>query len=85
MRLIDADEAKKKMIYYGFTSPDMTATEFIEDECETIDAVPVVRCKDCIHFNKKEKTCSMLGQDEDMVTAPNEYCSWGMKNEIDKR
>ena len=32
MRLIDADKLKEKMISFGFKAPDMTATEFVEDE-----------------------------------------------------
>lgn len=35
-RLIDANELKQKMIKYGFKAPDMTVTEFIEDELTAI-------------------------------------------------
>lgn len=41
MRLTDTDKLKKAMIRYGFRSPDMTVTEFVEDELETIEAEPV--------------------------------------------
>lgn len=49
MRLIDADELKKKVYMeedpYGETK--MVVLETDVDEAPTIDAVPVVRCKDC--------------------------------------
>lgn len=36
--LIDRDEVKQKMIHYGFSAIDMTATEFCEDELQTVIA-----------------------------------------------
>ena len=52
MRLIDADDAIRKME----NTMDMQELylpihfkEWVIDECPTIDAVPVVRCRDCIH------------------------------------
>ena len=49
MRLIDADEA---IINFGFERDDISPTrdEFVAflKKQPTIDAVPVVRCKDCI-------------------------------------
>ena len=49
MRLIDADEA---IINFGFEWDDISPTRdefvaFLKNQ-PTIDAVPVVRCKDCI-------------------------------------
>lgn len=48
MRLIDADEA---IINFGFEWDDISPTrdEFVEfiKKQPTIDAVPVVRCRDC--------------------------------------
>ena len=49
MRLIDADKLRDKMHKYGFIAPDMTVHEFVEDELPTVDAVKIVRCKDCKH------------------------------------
>lgn len=50
MRLIDADELKGK----AFADPD-DGEHFVYckdiDEAQTVDAVPVVRCRDCKHFN----------------------------------
>ena len=56
---IERDTIKEKMIYYGFKSPDMTVTEFVEDELPAADVAPVrhgrwewetedlYRCTDC--------------------------------------
>lgn len=55
MRLIDADELK---IDYGFTWDDITPTHeemyALIDRQPSIDAVPVIRCKDCKWWNKSE-------------------------------
>lgn len=51
MRLIDADELKGK----AFATPD-DGEHFVYcqdiDEAPTVDAVPVVRCRDCIAFEE---------------------------------
>lgn len=51
MRLIDADEA---IINFGFEWDDILPTrdEFVEfiKKQPTIEAVPVVRCRDCIYW-----------------------------------
>lgn len=53
MRLIDADKCEKDLLnrclitgYGGLTSNDVR-TEMSRQP--TVDAVPVVRCKDCVH------------------------------------
>lgn len=53
MRLIDADELT--VIEYGGIK--FVPKEFI-DEAPTVDAVPVVRCKDCVEWNH----CSVCGE-----------------------
>lgn len=55
MRLIDADAFLKRNEVYAdceFLHPmyQNTLREIVDDE-PTIDAVEVVRCKDCIHYN----------------------------------
>lgn len=49
MRPIDADALLQRAIQYGWTTPKMVTDIMIED-APTIDAVPVVRCKDCKHW-----------------------------------
>ena len=49
MRLIDADALIDAL---GISDEDFVFKEILEDE-PTIDAVPVVRCKDCKHFKSE--------------------------------
>ena len=44
--------------------------------CPTIDAEPVVKCKDCIL--DREAQCPMK-----YATEPDDYCSWGERMEED--
>lgn len=86
MRLVDKSEVEELMKCYGFHAPDMTITEFIEDELTTISAVPVVRCRECTHYkicdeweSGNRMLCeihhhSYLDHDGD-----NHFCSWGQR------
>lgn len=60
MRLIDADELK---IDYGFSWDDITPTHeemiAVIERQPTIDAVPVVRCGECVHYIKHDKRCGI--------------------------
>ena len=59
MRLIDADEA---IINFGFEWDDISPTrdEFVEfiKKQPTIEAEPVVRCKDCKYSEKESDNCT---------------------------
>ena len=58
MRLIDADAIPYVKTMYSVGLLDMV-TRFTIDTMPTIDAVPVVRCKDCKHLYESwgEKYC----------------------------
>lgn len=72
MRLIDADALKQIAQEHGFTFVDFQAL----DNAPTIDAVPVVRCKDCTEFDEKEQECSVwCGFRE------NDFCSYGVRKD----
>ena len=97
MRLVDVDEAlrlfgeeyeeTKELIHNGETQFDSLAEGFTEAHhiikyvLPTVDAVPVVRCKDCKHLvavnvnGKGIPTCRVSG----MEVAPDEFCSRGEK------
>ena len=47
---ISREVIKNTMLRYGFKAPDMTVTEFVQDELPAADVPPVVRCKDCKHL-----------------------------------
>ena len=84
MRLIDADEA---IINFGFEWDDISPTrdEFVAflKKQPTIDAVPVVRCKDC----KKGELVpdfdglySCRGKRKPLHD-PDDFCNFGVKRE----
>ena len=89
-RLIDADAlmdvikqheyrlaTKQGAIDYGmFTLGIQQAV----DEQSTVDAVPVVRCKDCAVPHNKYTGCPMLNG---LVTPPDFYCPFGERKDGD--
>ena len=94
MRLIDADVLKAD---YGMADCKDCKTEWKScqydrfyskmdfcgwlDDAETVDAVPVVRCKDCKWWRDTDHTCK-----EHSIVSPmgaNEYCSRGERKERD--
>lgn len=82
MRPIDADALIKRMYHDAFeTDTDMQKWdsgcwirykmfENAIDDAPTIDAVEVVRCKDC----KWRKACKVFSQQQ---ITDDSYCSWG--------
>lgn len=79
MRLIDADalieEARNRIDMQDMYLP-IHIKEFVIDEMPTIDAVQVVRCKDCKHFEGKNTYCA-----NDILATPYDYCSRGERRE----
>ena len=86
-RYIDADHLKKSVVglancYSGFSDTyDKSCIIGLIDEEPTVDAVPVVRCKDCKWLDYydtregKEYLCCREGFPVDL----NDFCSWGKK------
>lgn len=66
MRLIDADALKEELNSWAV---DLTKSKFphyikddadcIIDNAPTIDAVPVIRCKDCRWWDKEREQCGI--------------------------
>ncbi len=97
MRLIDAD-AVKFNFQYGYDDngillvPYRDAKKLIE-AAKTVDAVPIVRCKDCKYYNRGEllapnKFCFRLKHPTENRLigynfAPNDFCSSGERKEGD--
>ena len=48
------------------------------EQCPTVDAVPVVRCKDCRKL-RGNGTCNVI----EMICNPNDFCSYGERKEGD--
>ena len=83
MILIDANEIKKR-------EHDVTLANGAKHRCfdttrlyeiPTVDAVPVIRCKDCKHWSgdDDETYCEELGI---LNTHYNSYCSWAEKKSV---
>lgn len=69
MRLIDADE----LIVIEYGGIKFVPKEFIDD-APTIDAVTLIRCKDCRWFGKIG--CSIKIVDETDMPKENDFCSF---------
>ena len=82
MRLIDADET---IINFGFEWDDISPTrdEFVAflKKQPTIDAVPVVRCKDCKHlYDEMDDYCCMSHMGLVKI-CENSFCSYGERKD----
>ena len=85
MRLIDADAVirhKRKMSGADFGGEFWDEAVLASDikNAPTIDAVPVVRCKDCIHsYDDLVGLCCTCGPYVDCVVQPDFYCADGKR------
>lgn len=91
MRLIDADALAMHYTDWQLSS-DEEERDVIEeairaiDNAPTIDAVPVVRCKDCKHNNERHALtdggvwCEYWGTDPDN----DDFCSYGERRTSDE-
>ena len=77
MRLIDADALIKEACAegaYGYVDAEQIA------DAATVDAVSVVRCKDCIHsYDDLGGLCCTCGPYVDCVVQPEFYCADGKR------
>lgn len=85
MRLIDVDNFKKNNPEYLQLDIDYVTEVTVEDVLDdepTVDAEPVVRCKDCRFFHKygfklEYTECTHF----DCDVTENGYCWWGERRE----
>lgn len=82
MRLIDADALKKDLT--RFYDGEVVARKLI-DEQQTIDAVPVVRCRDCKYarmtYDGECKYCDIWFPDEAEYMDGDYYCASGERKD----
>ena len=71
MRLIDADR-----LLQGYEDHDFIDTHVVWN-APTVDAVPVIRCKDCKHWAKGLGWCNFT----DLDVEPNFYCAYAERKE----
>ena len=91
-RLIDANELKKKMCFkcndeYSDKPCDPGDCVFCNaiNDAQTIDAVSVVRCRDCIHYFSgaclKIYSDGNVSQDAWQERNEDDFCSYGERKE----
>lgn len=70
MRLIDASELLKHK------SDHETISTHLIWNAPTVDAVPVIRCKECIYYRGDHEYCV-----NDMFAIENGFCNWAERKE----
>jgi hypothetical protein len=81
MKLIDAD---KMNLLLGISDRDIYAKRML-DHMDTVDAVPVTRCKDCEHYDMG--VCLKIYSDGNVHPEawqernPDDFCSYGEPKE----
>ena len=75
MRLIDSYSAKEAL-EYTLVGDAASMAERVIDSQPTVDAVPVVRCRECTEFNETEHEGS-----HGYGFRENDFCSYGKRKE----
>lgn len=78
MRLVDADNARE-----GFSGDRVTGAVMrrIFDSLPTIDAVPVVRCRECKYYKPGEYFSPCVLPQGLECAKPDDFCSYGQRKE----
>jgi hypothetical protein len=74
MRLIDADALKEQIKIMQSLGANIPIMHMIEN-APTVDAVEVVRCKDCTSFHGGSCYVNRIEMSE------NDFCSWGERKD----
>ena len=92
-RLIDADAAKLTANDYKIFRCQLgglvDVVEFLND-MPTVDAVPVVRCKDCKHYRPQKKSAhwenraNYCNRIVTIKVQPYDFCSYGERKDGDE-
>ena len=85
MRLIDGDGLWERLNYEPWehnADRDEIALPIV-NAAPTVDAVPVVRCKDCEHLVNTTINANgfLICDISDMEIAPDDFCSYGERRE----
>ena len=81
LRYIDADWLLERAVPIGWSTPKWVSDIVIED-APTIDAVEVVRCKDCKWFGKVG--CAIMIVDDYDKPTEDDYCSFAERRDDGK-
>lgn len=84
MRLIDADELRRRIIAFstGSNTTYLTVENIVTmiNKADTVDAVPVVRCRECRYYAASGATTSFCIHPGGMkFTSDSDYCSRGQR------
>ena len=74
MRLVDADKARECFVGDGVTGAVM---QRMFDSLPTIDAVPVVRCRECRYWSEDGRCDPPQNGLIREYTRPDDFCSYG--------
>ena len=81
MRLIDAHSAKEA-IEYTLVGDAASMAERVIDSQPTVDAVPVVRCRECKWWKEDDDIGHCDNPDGlDNYAKPEDFCSYGERKE----
>ena len=81
MRLIDAFSAKEAL-EYTLVGDAASMAQRVIDRQPTIDAVPVVRCRECKHCDPENYHCDHpMGTAAPLRRKPDDFCSYGKRKE----
>ena len=90
MRLIDADAVKFKFPY-GFDNNGILMVPYNSCKCSlddapTVDAVPVVRCRDCVNVQsaKINKKGFLVCQASGLEITDDDFCSYGERRKTNE-
>ena len=95
MRLIDADELKQRIAFRMWDVDDDCphdegtirisedwAIDALVDKQPTVEAVPVIRCKECIRWRRsKTNTAAKVCDWDRYEKTESDYCSWAKRKE----
>lgn len=85
MRLIDADELRCRIVAFsaGCKATYLTVANIVMmiNQADTVDAVPVVRCKDCKYYKPDEYDCGCDFVGGLPYVKAGDFCSCGERNE----
>lgn len=70
--LISRMSLKQSIVVSAILEDKKTLEQIIDDE-PSIDAVPVIRCKDCKFFVSDMEWCEA---DDEHPASPDAFCSW---------
>ena len=91
-RFIDADRALEIVYERGIAHPNAyhltNYAMLVLQEAPTVDAMPVVRCRDCIGrstwYNDAKYGCAVCGMSGMYPKSEDGFCSYGIRKEGDR-